>query len=83
VDWVLVDSPPAIAFADAALLARAVSMVVLVIDTQRTRRESVRAALACLDTSPHHATAAVLSRVDVQHDLSPYGRAYRHAYGRS
>jgi capsular exopolysaccharide synthesis family protein len=82
-DWVLVDSPPAIAFADAALLGRAVSTVVIVINAQHTSRQSVRAALACLDAVPHHVAGAVLSRVDVRRDRSAFGQAYRRAYGRS
>jgi capsular exopolysaccharide synthesis family protein len=82
-DWVIVDSPPAIAFADASVLARSVSMVVLVVDAGRTSRESVRATLSSLRLTTQSATAAVLNRVDLRHDLSPYGRAYRRAYRRA
>jgi capsular exopolysaccharide synthesis family protein len=82
-DWVLVDSPPAIAFADAALLAEAVPTVVIVIGAEHSSRDAVRAAMAALDTPDHHVAGAVLSRVDVRRDRSAFGRAYRRAYGRS
>ena len=55
-DILVVDSPPATAFADAALLSTQVSGVLLVIDAGKTRRDSARKAIDALK----HVNAPIL-----------------------
>ena len=55
-DILIVDSPPATAFADAALLSTQVSGVLLVIEAGRTRRDMARKALDALK----HVNAPIL-----------------------
>jgi len=55
-DILIVDSPPATAFADAALLSTQVSGVLLVIEAGRTRRDIARKALDALK----HVNAPIL-----------------------
>jgi capsular exopolysaccharide synthesis family protein len=62
-DVLVVDSPPATAFADAALLSARVSGVLLVIDVGRTSRESARKALEALKHVNAPILGAVLNRM--------------------
>jgi len=61
-DLVLFDSPPALAVADASLLAARTSGVILVVDTGETRRDAVRRAKEALEKAEARMLGAVLNR---------------------
>jgi capsular exopolysaccharide synthesis family protein len=62
-DMVLIDSPPILPVTDAAVLARGVDGVLLVIDAGETRREVARRAVDNLQQVGAHLIGAVLNRV--------------------
>jgi Mrp family chromosome partitioning ATPase len=61
-DIVIVDSPPTLAVADAAALAKHVDGVVLVIDAGRTSREAARHSVTALEYTGARLLGAVLNR---------------------
>ncbi|MPZ22000.1 MAG: polysaccharide biosynthesis tyrosine autokinase [Dehalococcoidia bacterium] len=60
---VLLDSPPLLSVADAAILAAQTDGVILVVDAGKTRHEAVRRARATLDRAGARILGAVLNRV--------------------
>jgi len=62
-DVVVIDSPPTLAVTDAAVLARHVDGVLLVVNAGETRREPVRRALTSLEQVKAHVIGVVLNRV--------------------
>lgn len=65
-DVVLLDSPPLLAVTDAAVLSTMVDGVVLVIRTERTKREAVRRALGHVRSVRGRLLGAVLNDVDMR-----------------
>jgi succinoglycan biosynthesis transport protein ExoP len=61
-DIVIVDSPPTLAVADAATLAKQVDGVILVIDAGRTSREAARHSVTALEYTGARILGAVLNR---------------------
>jgi len=73
-DWVVLDTPPVLAVADAALLAHASDATLLVVDAQSTRRRSAQRAVALLTAAGAHVVGAVLNRLPLP--TGTYGQYY-------
>lgn len=82
-DVVLLDSPPLLAVTDGAVLATMVDGVVLVIRTERTKREAVRRALGHVRSVRGRLLGAVLNDVDMRSGAyyGSYGHYYYSYYG--
>jgi Mrp family chromosome partitioning ATPase len=65
-EMVIVDSPPVLSVADAAILANAADGVVLVADAGRTRREMARRAKESLERAGANLLGMVLNRMTRQ-----------------
>jgi capsular exopolysaccharide synthesis family protein len=83
-DVVLLDSPPLLAVTDAAVLSTMVDGVVLVIRTERTKRDAVRRALGHVRSVRGRLLGAVLNDVDLRSGVyyGSYGHYYYSYYGR-
>ena len=83
-DVLLLDSPPLLAVTDAAVLATMVDGVVLVIRTERTKREAVRRALGHVRSVRGRLLGAVLNDVDLRSGAyyGSYGHYYYSYYGK-
>lgn len=79
-DWIIVDSPPVMAVADAALLARDATGVVFVVGAEMSSIETVREAVDELDTAKATILGAVLNRVDVERNGFYYSKYYNPDY---
>jgi len=82
-DVVLLDSPPLLAVTDAAVLSTMVDGVVLVIRTQRTKRDAVRRAIGHVRSVRGRLLGAVLNDVDMRSGAyyGSYGHYYYSYYG--
>jgi tyrosine-protein kinase Etk/Wzc len=82
-DVVLLDSPPLLAVTDAAVLSTMVDGVILVIRTERTKREAVRRALGHIRSVRGRLLGAVLNDVDLRSGAyyGSYGHYYYSYYG--
>ena len=83
-DIVLLDSPPLLAVTDAAVLSTMVDGVVLVIRTERTKRDAVRRALGHIRSVRGRLLGVVLNDVDLRSGAyyGSYGHYYYSYYGR-
>jgi succinoglycan biosynthesis transport protein ExoP len=81
-DWVILDSPPVLAVADASILANTASGVVFVVGADQTSRQAARAALEQLEAVQAHVIGAVLNRVDLEKNPYYYSAYYRKEYSR-
>jgi succinoglycan biosynthesis transport protein ExoP len=81
-DWVILDSPPVLAVADASILANTASGVVFVVGADQTSRQAARAALEQLQAVQAHVVGAVLNRVDLEKNPYYYSAYYRKEYSR-
>ena len=81
-DWVIVDSPPVLAVADASILANTATGVVFVVGADQTSRQAARAALEQLQAVQAHIIGAVLNRVDLEKNAYYYSAYYRKEYSR-
>jgi len=79
-DWVIVDTPPVVAVADASLLAHLVGGVVFVVGSEMTDRHMAEQALEQLASVRARVVGGVLNRVDVDRHRYYYRRYYRHEY---
>jgi capsular exopolysaccharide synthesis family protein len=79
-DWVVVDSPPVMAVADAAVLSRVTSGVLFVVGAEMSRRATVEAAIERLHAAKAHFLGGVLNRVDLTRNAYYYSRYYRPDY---
>ncbi len=78
-DMVLVDSPPALSMADAAVLAQAVDGVLMVAESGSTRRDAARDAAATLQHVGANLLGVVLTRMPVRNNRYYYHyRKYYH-----
>jgi capsular exopolysaccharide synthesis family protein len=82
-DWVLIDTPPVLAVADAVIVAPWVSGVVFIIGSEMTQRRLVERAVETLQASRPHILGAVLSRVDIARNKFYYSRYYGYKYKNS
>ena len=62
-DMVLVDSPPLLLVADAALTAAQVDAVVVVVDGLRTRSSSLQAALDTLQKAQRNVLGVIINKL--------------------
>jgi succinoglycan biosynthesis transport protein ExoP len=81
-DWVILDSPPVLAVADASILANTATGVVFVVGADQTSRQAARAALEQLQAVQAHVIGAVLNRVDLEKNPYYYSAYYRKEYSR-
>ncbi len=81
-DYVIIDSPPVLAVADASILANTASGVVFVVGADPTSRHAARAAIDQLVAVQAHVIGAVLNRVDLEHNPYYYSTYYRKEYSR-
>jgi polysaccharide biosynthesis transport protein len=79
-DWVVIDSPPVLAVADASVLANGASGVIFVVGADQTTRHTARAAVDQLNAVQAHLIGAVLNRADVQRNPYYYAAYYRKEY---
>jgi capsular exopolysaccharide synthesis family protein len=80
-DWVVIDSPPVMAVADAAVIANIVSGVVFVVGAEMTSRTVARTAVEQLANARGRLIGAVLNRVDLDNNAYYYSQYYRRQYG--
>jgi len=73
-EWVVVDAPPVLPIADAAILSRLVDGVVLVVDVSRTPIEAVRRAKDLLRAVDAPLLGVVANRSPVKATAYGYGR---------
>jgi capsular exopolysaccharide synthesis family protein len=81
-DWVILDSPPVLAVADASILANTATGVVFVVGADQTSRQAARAAVEQLQAVQAHLIGAVLNRVDLEKNPYYYSAYYRKEYSR-
>ncbi len=81
-DWVVIDSPPVLAVADASVLANAATGVIFVVGADQTTRQTAKAAIEQLQSIGARITGAVLNRADVQRNPYYYSAYYRKEYSR-
>jgi capsular exopolysaccharide synthesis family protein len=79
-DWVIIDTPPALAVTDPVILTQAVAGVVFVIGAEMTRRAHAERALATLFGDRSKIIGAVLNRVDFDGNKYYYSRYYGYQY---
>lgn len=81
-DHVVVDGPPVLGFADAPMLAAAVSDVLFVLESRGTRRGQARGALRRLQVGRAHLLGAVLTKFSAKStSYGGYDYAYDYHYG--
>jgi capsular exopolysaccharide synthesis family protein len=80
-DWVVIDSPPVMAVADAAVIANIASGVVFVVGAEMTSRTVARTAVEHLANARGRLIGAVLNRVDLDGNAYYYSQYYRRQYG--
>jgi capsular exopolysaccharide synthesis family protein len=76
-DFVLIDSPPAVAISDAMVLSVLSDGVLVVVRNQNTTTDSARHALQRLQSVGASILGVVLNGIDIQ---DPYYADYRHYY---
>ena len=78
-DWVVLDSPPIRAVADAAIIAHLATTVVFVVGAEMTDANSARSALERLAATKGRVAGAVLNRVQLRRHSYYYARYYDRA----
>ena len=81
-DWVVIDSPPVLAVADASVLSNAATGVIFVVGADQTTRQTAKAAIEQLQSVGARLIGAVLNRADVQRNPYYYSAYYRKEYSR-
>lgn len=79
-DWVILDTPPVMAVADAAIVAHLATGVVFVVGSEMISRGAAKAALDQLDAAKAKHVGAVLNRVDLHRHSYYYSQYYRREY---
>jgi len=80
VDWVVIDSPPVLAVADACVMARVVAGVLLVVGSGQTSREVASAAVERLDAVGAKIVGAMLNRAVLERHGESYLPYYHRDY---
>lgn len=80
-DYVIVDAPPVMGFADAPLLANQVEGVCFVVEAHGTKKSSVRAAISRLRATDINFLGVVVTKFDSKQAYSGYGYDYGYGYG--
>jgi hypothetical protein len=81
-DVVILDSPPVLGLADAPLMSAVVDGVVMVVQSDRSRRGSLRASLRRLRTMQPNVLGAVLTMFDPAKVGNRYSEYYGYSYYR-
>jgi len=79
-NWIVIDTPPVAAVADALILARATDGVVVVVGAEMVPRGAVRHTLERVNEAGARILGVVLNRAQTRR-RSYYGRYYGHYYG--
>jgi capsular exopolysaccharide synthesis family protein len=79
-DWVVIDTPPLLAVADAAIVSATTGSVVFVVAADATSRQDAANALAQLSAARARVTGVILNRVDVKRYPHYYRQYERSAY---
>lgn len=79
-EWVIIDSPPVMAVADASIVAHHATGAVFVVGAEMTNRSTAKSALEQLDVAKAKYVGGILNRVDVQGNSYYYSRYYRREY---
>ena len=79
-EWVVIDSPPVMAVADASVIAHIVTGSVFVIGAEMTSRHAAKRAVEQLQSSQGAFFGAVLNRVDLARNAYYYSQYYRREY---
>lgn len=79
-DAVIIDSPPILGLADAPAMSALVDGVVLVIESERSRRGGLKAALRRLRAMRPNLLGAVLTKFDTTHAANRYSEYYGTQY---
>jgi capsular exopolysaccharide synthesis family protein len=79
-DWIIIDSPPVMAVADASVLSRDATGVLFVTSAEHTSLESAESALHELHAAGANIIGAVLNRAPVTRESFYYSRYYRPEY---
>ena len=82
-EFILVDSPPVLAVADAVILGNHVDGVILCVHGGRTPREIVQRASSRLRQAGTHTLGALLNNLDVRKQGYRYSQGYYEYYGDS
>jgi succinoglycan biosynthesis transport protein ExoP len=79
-DWVVIDSPPVLAVADASVVANIASGVIFVVGAEQTTRQAARAAVDQLHAVKAHLIGGVLNRASLDRNPYYYSHYYRKEY---
>jgi capsular exopolysaccharide synthesis family protein len=79
-DWIVIDSPPVMAVADAAVLSRDATAVLFVTSAEHTSLEAAETALNELGAAGAKLVGAVLNRAPLTREAFYYSRYYRPEY---
>jgi polysaccharide biosynthesis transport protein len=79
-DWIIFDSPPIMAVADAAPIARIASGVLFVVAAETTRQDTAQVAVDQLRMAHARFAGAVLNRAPVERQSRYYSRYYHPDY---
>ncbi|MGE5243071.1 MAG: GumC family protein [Betaproteobacteria bacterium] len=79
-DSVVIDSPPALAVTDAAVLASVATGVVFVVGAEMTSRQAAKVALQQLENAHPRFLGAVLNRVELERNAYYYSGYYKREY---
>jgi len=79
-DWIVIDSPPVMAVADAAVLSRDATAVLFVTSAEETSLEAAETALNELHAAGARLVGAVLNRAPLTREAFYYSRYYRPEY---
>jgi Mrp family chromosome partitioning ATPase len=77
---VILDSPPVLGLADAPLMSAIVEGVVLVVQSDRSRRGSLKASMRRLRTMHPNVLGAVLTMFDASKTGNRYSEYYGYSY---
>lgn len=79
-DWVVVDAPPFLAMADAAVLSPAVDGVILVVASERTPQSGLARVVDQLAAVGGRVAGTILNRVDLERNSFYFGKYYGEYY---
>lgn len=79
-DWIVIDSPPVMAVADAAVLSRDATALLFVTSAEHTSLEAAEVALNDLGAAGARLLGAVLNRAPLTREAFYYSRYYRPEY---
>jgi capsular exopolysaccharide synthesis family protein len=80
-DWIVIDSPPALAVTDASMMSQVASGVLVVVDCGRTSREVASAAVERLESVRAPLIGAMLNRVNFEENADAYAAYYHEENG--